>query len=140
MINMSSVCGLGPCPTSAVYSGTKTGVYMFTRCLQAEFQGNLCHNAGKIDILSVNPMMVSSAMTHHRKTIQTVTPEECVSAALPKLGRVPMTLGHWKHELQYTVFDALPTFIADRIQKKQLYSLLAEYNKITEEKAQKKSQ
>jgi len=51
-----------------------------------------------------------------------------------------MTLGHWFHELQYTTLDALPSFIADRIQSKHLYQLLATYNKIDSESQQKKSQ
>jgi 3-oxoacyl-[acyl-carrier protein] reductase len=41
IINISSIAGLVVCPTSAVYSATKTAVYMFTQCLQAEYSGTI---------------------------------------------------------------------------------------------------
>jgi short-subunit dehydrogenase len=40
IINISSFAGLIVCPTSAVYSATKAALYMFSRCLQAEYKGN----------------------------------------------------------------------------------------------------
>lgn len=72
-------------------------------------------------------MLVTSAMTRNRKTFQSVSTEDCATAALPKLGRVDMTLGHWSHELQYTILDAMPSFIADRLQRHNLDGLLNAY-------------
>jgi hypothetical protein len=95
---------------------------------------------GKIDILSLSPNQVSTAMIRNRKTFLSVSAEGCAKAALPKLGRVTMTLGYWFHELQYAVLEALPNNIADYIQKRNLYDLLEAYTKIDNEARLKKTQ
>lgn len=89
-------------------------------------------------------MLVQSNMTRNRKTILAVSSEQCAISALHKIGRVTFTLGHWSHEVQHAIMEILPEFLSKRIQRNNLYQLLAAYNELDQKNAgasvEKKSQ
>lgn len=80
-------------------------------------------------------MLVTSNMTRNRKSILSVSTEQCASSALRKIGKVSFTLGYWFHEIQYAMMEILPQFISNRIQRQNLYALLKAYNELDEQNA-----
>lgn len=98
----------------------------------------LLNDSDKIDILSLCPMLVTSNMTRNRKSILSVSTEQCATSALRKVGKVHFTLGYWFHEVQYAILDILPDFITNRIQKSNLYALMKAYKELDQANAAEK--
>lgn len=65
----------------------------------------------KIDILSVQPMLVESNMTNGAKGVMVATARQCANASLSSLGLEYETNGWWKHRLNAYVLGRMPTFL-----------------------------
>ena len=93
IINLSSILGCYHCPHNLIYSCTKVYLRFFSYGLREEV-------GDRIDVLSVEPGMVSTDITKNPKTTYWVASvDECVQGALKELGRGPETFGSRKHAL-----------------------------------------
>lgn len=93
IINMSSITGVYPTPWIATYSATKAYVDFFTRAIEKDV-------SHKIDVLSVRPSAVSTAMIRNPKLGGgVITGDHVAKSVLSKIGRVTYTHGHWQHEV-----------------------------------------
>jgi len=94
IINIASVTGLYPWPRiSAVYGATKAYVDILSRSVSEEV-------GDKIDVLSVRPSEVSTAMIRRLDlNAYTIAPTSVATSVLKKLGSVTTTSGHWRHEI-----------------------------------------
>ena len=113
IINLSSVAGMIPFPSVAVYSAGKAFDDFFSRA-QFEQYGD------QIDFLSVRPSYVSTPLTNHMKlSFNVCMPDTCVNASLKHLGKSPYTCGFWVHCIVGFLFQNLPTSIAFGLAKKR---------------------
>ncbi len=109
IINIGSTSGTRPMPYFSVYSATKAFNDFFSKALSVEYRK-------KIDILSVRPMFVSTALTYRKKVeLDTVSPNMCARGALDDLGYTRETCGHWIHNLLAPTLLLIPDFIFDRV-------------------------
>ena len=79
-------------PCNAIYTGSKSFVDKFARCLAFE-------HPGKIDVLSYKPSRVSSNLFKVEPRFDVLTPTQAASSAMDKLGWDTETQGHWRHVL-----------------------------------------
>lgn len=93
IINMSSIAGTFPLPWSETYSATKAYIDFFTRSIERDVNH-------KIDMLSVRPCAVSTPLTGNPKVGGfVISTRNITQSALSKLGTVPYTFAHWRHEI-----------------------------------------
>jgi len=94
IINIASVTGLYPWPNlSSVYGATKAYVDILSRSVSEEV-------GDKIDVISVRPSEVSTALIRHLSlNAYTIAPLSVATSVLKKLGSVTTTSGHWRHEI-----------------------------------------
>jgi len=95
IINIASVSALYPFPNiTAIYGATKAYVDILSRSVSEEV-------GDKIDVLSVRPSEVSTAMIRHPPlNAYTIAPISVATSVLKKLGSVTTTSGHWRHEIK----------------------------------------
>jgi len=95
IINIASVSALYPWPNLfPVYGATKAYVDILSRSVNEEV-------ADKIDVISVRPSEVSTALIRHPPlNAYTIAPISVATSVLRKLGRVDTTSGHWRHEIK----------------------------------------
>ena len=115
IINVSSLAAVSPLPKVQIYAATKAFHDYLSRGLSYEYPD--------IDIMSLKPGTVSTALSKYRKLdSETVTPEECAKAALKDLGTTSQSFGHRKHKIQAFFASITPQFILDIYIKKVLLS------------------
>lgn len=105
IINMASASGTFAQPYTAVYCATKAFNDFFSRALSLEFY------CSRVDILSVRPFYVGTAMNAYKQGSDSITPNECVKGILSKVGWDIDTYGGLNHSLQgfgTELFTSLP--------------------------------
>ncbi|HEY4417295.1 MAG TPA: glucose 1-dehydrogenase [Verrucomicrobiae bacterium] len=87
VINLSSVVGVNPLPSAAVYSATKAAVDAITKSLAKEL------GSKKIRVNSINPGMVETEGVHTAGFLETEFPKQVISQT--PLGRIgqPQDIG-----------------------------------------------
>lgn len=112
IINLSSQAALMPMPHFKNYSATKVFDDFFSKGLFYEMR------AKGVDVLSVQPGMVATAMTRRKEDIykMIITPEDCARGALDKATGFQV-YGGTAHEImglvaKCLVVDLLPTTLA----------------------------
>jgi len=107
IINVGSTCGLRPMPYFTVYSSTKAFNNFFSQALSIEYPG--------VDILSLQPLYISTPLTHHKALgPDTVSPRECARGTLDDLGFTRRTFGHWKHKILANLLTFVPHWLFSR--------------------------
>lgn len=106
IIDISSFAASYPIPFYNMYSATK----IFSEYLNVAIrEENLGSN---VDFLLVQPLEVESNMSRvEADGIICLRPEQCAKGTLNLLGRVNKTTGHWIHDIQAEIINAVPLFI-----------------------------
>lgn len=111
IINLASSVSQVPMAGYHVYGASKAYDDYLSRSLSYEYP--------QLDIMSVRPSEVSTAMTSNKPTdILTITAEQCVEGALNDLGWDRTTNGHWSHKAQSVLMGCLPERVFDFIFQK----------------------
>jgi len=100
IINVASIGSYMPGPYLAEYIATKHYMHSFTESLALEAEGT------GVMIQEMNPGAVNTEMTKEfDPDVKAMSPdaEQFVAQALPTLGWVQRTCGHWTHGLQWWV-------------------------------------
>jgi 17beta-estradiol 17-dehydrogenase / very-long-chain 3-oxoacyl-CoA reductase len=110
IINLSSASAVIEMPYVTTYSSTKSFDHHFTLSLEIEYP--------QLDILSVRPGYVSTAMTDRKEiSFDTISSNDCAEGSLRELGRYSHTFGHVKHEFIGWVLGMIPKIIRDPLVK-----------------------
>jgi len=121
VINVSSLAAVAPLPKVQLYAASKAFHDYLSQGLSYEYPN--------VDIMSLRPGTVSTALSKYRKLdSETVAPEDCAKAALKDLGTTKMSFGHRKHKIQAYFASITPKFILDIYIKKVLLSANAKYD------------
>ena len=95
IVFMSSISGVQGAPYFSIYSATKAFLRFFALSLSGEIKS-------KVDVLSVEPILVSTGMTNFLDPSERVsTSDDTVQEALSVLGRELETIGSRKHQAIY---------------------------------------
>ena len=101
IINVASCTGVYLSTRVGVYSSGKKSLDIYSKILAQE-------NNDKIDIMSLAPFGVTTAMMKMKKGPFMITPRECVLSSLSDLlGKERASFGHMKHKLSSTAFHNL---------------------------------
>merc|ERR1712066_874868 len=104
VINIASTGSYGPGPYLAEYIATKHYMHSFTESLALEMEGT------GVLIQQIDPGVVNTEMTKEfdpgHKGISP-NPEQFLASALPTIGWVQRTCGHWSHGLMVAVMETL---------------------------------
>jgi len=104
VINIASTGSYGPGPYLAEYIATKHYMHSFTESLALEMEGT------GVLVQEIDPGVVNTEMTKEfdpgHKGISP-NPEQFLASALPTIGWVQRTCGHWSHGLMVAVMETL---------------------------------
>merc|ERR1712110_1396480 len=104
VINIASMGSFYPGPYLAEYIATKHYMHSFTESLALEMEGT------GVLIQEIDPGVVNTEMTKEfdpgHKGISP-NPEQFLASALPTIGWVQRTCGHWSHGLMVAVMETL---------------------------------
>lgn len=100
VINMSSATAVYFSHRVGVYSSIKNLVDIYSRTLSLE-------NRDKIDIISVRPFGVKTAMLKMKKDPRIITPKQCAVAALTDLGNSETSFSGVQHKIMAAFFERL---------------------------------
>merc|ERR1712233_223398 len=104
VINIASIGSYFPGPYLAEYIATKHYMHSFTESLALELEGT------GVLIQEIDPGVVNTEMTKEfdpgHKGISP-NPDEYLASALPTIGWVQRTCGHWSHGLHWAVVETL---------------------------------
>jgi len=102
IVNISSVSGTAPMGLLTAYSASKAYVDFFSEGLNQEYapQG--------IDVQSVIPFFVATAMAKQRPSFTVPTPKAYVKAAVNSMGFAVRTEAFWVHRVMAYVISLLP--------------------------------
>lgn len=101
VVNIASCTGVYLSPRVGVYSSTKRSVDIYSRILDLE-------NKDKIDILSVRPFGVTTAMMQMKKGPYMLTPRQCaISSIADLLAGEKQTFSGLKHKMSSVAFQHL---------------------------------
>jgi len=90
IVFLASIMSTKPFPYFTMYSATKVFSDFMARALAEEYP--------QLDIVSLRPVYVSTAMTFNRElSYKTITPANCALGLFKKLGHETSTAGHWRH-------------------------------------------
>ena len=120
VINIASMGSFYPGPYLAEYIATKHYLRSFTESLALELEGT------GVVIQEVDPSVVNTEMTKnmYNPAFKRISPnaEQFVRSALPTLGWVQRTCGHWSHGLQWWVAKLFrDTWVQRKVFKKGFY-------------------
>merc|ERR1712233_49055 len=104
VINIASIGSYFPGPYLAEYIATKHYMHSFTESLALELEGT------GVLIQEIDPGVVNTEMTKEFDPGQkgiSPNPEEYLASALPTIGWVQRTCGHWSHGLFLVIMDFL---------------------------------
>lgn len=100
-----------PMPYFQVYAASKAFVDRFSQSLNYEHPD--------IDIISIKPSEVSTPMTCNKELdIFTIMPNQCAEGVLDQLGYERASYGHWRHQLQGWLYEAVPERVFNYIFQK----------------------
>ena len=120
IINIASFGSFIPGPYLAEYIATKHYMHSFTESLALEVEGT------GVVIQEIDPAAVNTEMTKEfDPAIKGISPdaEQFVTSALPTLGWVQRTCGHWSHGLQWWIAEPFrDTWMSRRASKKSSYN------------------
>lgn len=101
IINIASCTGVYLSPRVGVYSSTKRSVDVYSRILDLE-------NQDKIDIMSVRPFGVTTAMMQMKKGPYMITPRQCATSSIADLlAGQKQSFSGFKHKLSSVAFQHL---------------------------------
>mmetsp|Transcript_9187 Transcript_9187/g.13594 ORF Transcript_9187/g.13594 Transcript_9187/m.13594 type:complete len:318 (+) Transcript_9187:31-984(+) len=115
IVNLSSYTAKAPCPHMAVYSATKAFIAAFSSALRYEYPN--------IDVRTITPMYVASAMTNiseekAKKRMDVCTPRQLAQQTFAQVGSMftqTVFNPYWHHDLMTTVITLLPEwFVASK--------------------------
>uniref|UniRef100_A0A7S1PH88 Very-long-chain 3-oxoacyl-CoA reductase n=1 Tax=Percolomonas cosmopolitus TaxID=63605 RepID=A0A7S1PH88_9EUKA len=118
LINLSSFSATNPVPHMAVYSATKAFINSFSLAMRSEYRN--------LEVLSLNPMLVASAMTHIKDNRAgfTVCTGQRLAADTFKAYGAPLLAGtfspYWPHTLQMFAMSLLPVKVQDNITRQRM--------------------
>lgn len=115
IFNLSSFSATIPSPYLSVYSATKAYNDQMSQNLSSELR------PFKIDVMSLRPYYVASAMTGMRRTTTTIiSPETLAQDALRKIGAIDAGAPYWSHEIITFAMSLLPRSLAGDLILKQM--------------------
>merc|ERR1712130_173402 len=104
VVNIASMGSYCPGPYLAEYIATKHYMHSFTESLALELEGT------GVLIQEIDPGVANTEMTKEFDPGQkgiSPNPEEYLASALPTIGWVQRTCGHWSHGLHWAVVETL---------------------------------
>lgn len=102
IVNISSVSGTAPMGLLTAYSASKAYVDFFSEGLNQEYAPK------GIDVQSVIPFFVATAMAKQRPSFTVPTPKAYVKAAVNTMGYAVRTEAFWVHRVMAYVLTLLP--------------------------------
>eukprot|EP01017_Pseudomicrothorax_dubius_P046661 TRINITY_DN8256_c0_g1_i2.p1 TRINITY_DN8256_c0_g1~~TRINITY_DN8256_c0_g1_i2.p1 ORF type:complete len:327 (-),score=90.93 TRINITY_DN8256_c0_g1_i2:34-1014(-) len=125
IVNMSSVAALAPMPLNTPYSASKVFSDFYSRALQLEI-------GDKIDILTLRPGPVQTAMTCDVMFPLGLTPTEAAASSLKLLGFSKLSYGgHWRLQFWGLILEHLPPFLQSLISQVLIRSGPVSYTHLT---------
>ncbi|CAD8079158.1 unnamed protein product [Paramecium primaurelia] len=106
ILNLSSASSYHPFPYFFGYGSSKVGMANFFDALALELR-----NHKNIDILTLKPYYVSTAMIRHRKGLFIVEPQKLVQSTWKYVGRTNEITPNCIHQFKIYLENSLPTFL-----------------------------
>ncbi|XP_051912321.1 17-beta-hydroxysteroid dehydrogenase type 3-like [Hippocampus zosterae] len=100
VVIVSSLAGEFPMAMHNIYSASKAFTDFLARTLAYEYPS--------LDVLSLRPSEVQTPMTFHKQDMFTITARQCAEGLCRVLGRTAYSEGHWNHQLQGALYNAVP--------------------------------
>jgi 17beta-estradiol 17-dehydrogenase / very-long-chain 3-oxoacyl-CoA reductase len=120
IINLSSVAAVGFIPNFALYSSTKVFNLYLSKGLEGEMRN-------KVDFLCIKPFGVESNLSKMKKGLLVISPEQCSEGSLDCLGQDTEITGHWNHDIQYFLFNLIPTWLITLIDIRMIFKFLRRF-------------
>lgn len=107
IINLASIAGLIVSPYSSIYGATKAFNRSFSLNIAAEYAGD------GIDVLCVNPGLVSTPMTAHMKeSLVCCSSKACIDCILRRHDQIDI-IPHIKHLSEYGIYALISAVLPD---------------------------
>ncbi|CAD8076967.1 unnamed protein product [Paramecium primaurelia] len=114
IINLSSASSNFPLPHYFGYGASKNGMANFFDALALENKDNK-----KVDILTIKPYFVSTALINYRKGLFIISPQQLVQQTWKYVGRTTEAIPNISHQLQYYFDSSIPIWLLNKINQFQ---------------------